>query len=201
MHLHNSKDIYRFIDFSRSTYQIQLIDPGTKQKVWTFLQLDSSGAFLDGFCDQEETEGFSFCSHLELARQRIYNGHTLPLHVRFEKSLWNSLCLMAQERWGGSSSRLQKKGKGHYVCLSSSGKAVFWIKAKNKEAIKILNDFLDPQKAESEETSLKFSNLSQEELMLWREGEPSPALKYELSFWSDFAKWMMLLQDCGEKYS
>ena len=200
MHLHNPNDPCCFIDFSGSTYQIQLIDPDSKEEVWTFLQLDPAGAFLDGFCDQEETEGFSFCSHLQLARQRIFNGHQFPLHVRFENSLWNCLCLMAEERWGNNPSLLQKRGKGQYACLSSSGKAVFWLKAKTKEAIKILNDFLDPQKAESEETSLKFSNLSQEDIMLWREGRPSPALKYELSFWSDIAKWLMLLQDSGEKY-
>lgn len=200
MHLHNSKDSCRFIDFSGSTYQVEFQDPDTKRDIWTFLQLDAQGNFIDGFCDQEETEGLGYCSHLQMARQRLLNGHTLPLHMRFEASLWNSLCFATQQKLGDKPSRLKKKGKGQYACLSSSGKAIFQIRATTKSALAYLKELLEDRRNYTEETSLKFSNLSPEELMLWREGRPSPALKYELSFWSDFAKWLMLLQDQGEKY-
>ena len=32
------------------------------------------------------------------------------------------------------------------------------------------------------------------------EGRPSHLLSYELSFWSDLAKWWMIQQDAGKKY-
>jgi hypothetical protein len=36
-----------------------------------------------------------------------------------------------------------------------------------------------------------------EEIQQWREGRPSPQLKYELSYWSDLAKWLFFLQEEG----
>src|SRR5262249_36221755 len=63
-----------------------------------------------------------------------------------------------------------------------------------------LREIFQERRIETEESSLKFSNLPSEEIILWREGRPSFQLKYELSFWSDLAKWLMLMQDNGEKY-
>ncbi|MGH7890625.1 MAG: hypothetical protein ACRENF_08760, partial [Thermodesulfobacteriota bacterium] len=67
-------------------------------------------------------------------------------------------------------------------------------------AKQMLKEIIVERKHETEETSLKFSNLSPEELVLWKEGRPSAFLNYELSFWSDLAKWWMILQDAGKKY-
>src|SRR5260221_14625859 len=53
---------------------------------------------------------------------------------------------------------------------------------------------------ETEETTLKFSNIAPEELLMGKEGRPSHFLNYELSFWSDLAKWWMIQQDAGKKY-
>src|SRR5262249_18356292 len=58
----------------------------------------------------------------------------------------------------------------------------------------------DQRVEQTEETSLKFSNLSQEELILWREGRPSLQLRYELSYWSDLAKWLLRLQEESVPY-
>ena len=74
------------------------------------------------------------------------------------------------------------------------------VKSKTSEGTHRLSEILHHRQKETEETSLKFSNLSQEEIVLWKEGRPSQKLSYELSFWNDFAKWMMLIQEKGERY-
>jgi superfamily II DNA or RNA helicase len=63
-----------------------------------------------------------------------------------------------------------------------------------------LEEIVSNRTVETEETSIKFSNLSPEELTEWREGRAGELLRYELSFWSDLAKWCMWLQEDGEKY-
>src|ERR1700742_463342 len=100
MHLHYANDPCKFINFSGATYQLQLEDADNPNGAWTYLQLDAQGNLIDGFCDQEETEGFSPCTHIQQAIQRIFNGNTQPLHVRFENSLWNRLCRLSEERLG-----------------------------------------------------------------------------------------------------
>ena len=93
----------------------------------------------------------------------------------------------------------QKKGQGFEV-QSLTGKCLFTIKGLNISGKKKIEAILFDRKEETEETSLKFSNLASEELLLWREGHPSHFLQYELSFWSDFAKWWMLLQEEEKSY-
>src|SRR5262249_30015402 len=56
---------------------------------------------------------------------------------------------------------------------------------------------IEHRSRETPENSIKFSNVSQEEISRWREGRPSPPLRYALSFWSDLAKWMMSLNEVG----
>lgn len=140
------------------------------------------------------------CLHLATAFLYIYNGHSLPLHVRFHRSLWNNLCLLYADRLGYDPSILKLLGKNQYVNSSVGGKQVFSIKGKNSAGMAHLKDLLFHRHRETEETSLKFSNLSQEEIILWKEGRPSSHLSYELSFWNDLAKWMMMSQDGGAIY-
>lgn len=77
---------------------------------------------------------------------------------------------------------------------------VFSIRALKPDTEKKLQQLLDQRVSETEETSLKFSNLSEEELQDWREGRPSDELQYELSFWSDLSKWLFSLQEEGLEY-
>jgi superfamily II DNA or RNA helicase len=200
MHLTDPNDPFRFIEFSGTTYQMQLIDKASGKPVWVFLQLDQRGELVDGFCDQEESDVEGFCSHLQEAVKRIYQGHDLPLHRRFENSFWNTICRLFADRLGDNPKRLSLNAPGEYLCKSSGGKVVFHIRGKNEQAIDYLSEIIEHRTVKTEENSLQFSNLSQEELLLWREGQPSAKLKYELSYWNDFAKWMMLLVDEGTKY-
>lgn len=191
-HLHAKE-----IEFSGATYQV-LID-----ECWVFLQLEGKGQIKDIFCSCEESsdwEEIRPCAHMAAAYQAIYGPYAQPLHQRFGKSLWNHLCQLYADRVGDDPDQLTRLEEGSYVYKSSQDKILFTIKGKNEEAIQYLEDIIYKRHLETEETSLKFSNLSQEEISLWREGKPSPLLRYQLSYWSDIAKWMLFQQEKKNKY-
>lgn len=187
-------------EFSGGTYQVQIVDPKTDEEIWAFLQLDSRGQIKDAFCSCESSEDGSACVHIAAAFLSIYADQTSPLHQRFERSLWNKLFRLYSDRMGQDPDLLKQTGKGNYTCQSVGGKSVFFVKGKTSKAVAHLKELIRHRKAETEETSLKFSNLPQEELTLWREGRPSSQLVYELSFWSDLAKWVLRLQEEGNPY-
>lgn len=188
------------VEFSGATYQVQVIDQNTDQDVWVFIQLDEKGGVRDSFCSCETNEDLSACVHVAAAYLRIYQDKKAPLHRRFVRSIWNQLCWHYSQSLGYSTSCITVKKKCHYISESSRGKLLFEIKGKNETACKHLEHIFEKRQLETEETSIKFSNLSQEEITLWHEGRPSAQLQYELSFWSDLAKWLMVLQDKKEKY-
>ena len=186
--------------FSEGTYQIEVLDEKTKKRVWPFLQLDDRGICIDSFCTCAQAEKKKSCPHLAAAYLKIFHGQSQPLHVRFRQSLWNRLCQIASRRHGYDRAELHKKGGG-FETFSSTGKKLFAVKGLTAAAKKKIDKIIVHRELETEETSLKFSNLSPEELQLWRQGRPSHNLQYELSFWSDLAKWWMLLVEDDEKYT
>jgi superfamily II DNA or RNA helicase len=185
--------------FSEGTYQAEVGDLKKKGRYWPFFQLDDEGHILDCFCSCEEAEKTKSCVHLAAAYQKIFNGSTPPLHVRFRACLWNSLCQMACRRHGYTASVLKRKNQ-IFEAQSVTGKILFSVKGMTPKGKKRLQEILLNRVVETEETSLKFSNLPQEEISLWKEGRPSHQLQYELSFWADLAKWMMSMQENDEKY-
>lgn len=188
------------LEFSGGTYQVQIADPDTQQEEWAFIQLDPRGRLKDCFCSCENGDHEEPCAHIVAAFLRIYIDKTAPLHQRFERSLWNVLASLYAKSVGDDVHVLRELGPGDYEHRTSGGRVAFEVKGLNKKAIDKIEELLHQRKKETEETSLKFSNLSPEELVLWREGRPSQQLKYELSFWNDFAKWLMVLQDDGVPY-
>lgn len=190
----------RDLEFSGPTYQVQVKDPHTKRKEWAFLQLDEKGQIKDCFCScmgEEENPG---CLHLSVAFLGIYGKHHEPLHQRFERSLWNQLCRGCAMQVGYSSDVMTKVDDTLYV---GSKDADVWVKLEflSAEVQTRWHQILDSPLDETEETSLKFSNLTQEELMQWRSGQPSLGLSYVLSFWSDLAKWLMEMQELELSYT
>jgi SNF2 family DNA or RNA helicase len=190
----------RDIEFSGGTYQVQIVEPQSEEGIWAFIQLDNRGQIKDCFCSCEASENINACVHVAAAFLRIYLNHQSPLHQRFERSLWNKLCRLYADRMGTTPNLLQLKGKKKYICNSIGGKSVFFVEGKTNQAISRLKDLIENPRRETEETSLKFSNLSQEEITLWREGKPSSQLSYELSFWNDLAKWMLISEESGCDY-
>lgn len=188
------------VEFSGGTYQVLVEDYETKKREWAFLQLDGRGQLKDSFCSCLSEEADHDCVHQAAAFLYIYGNDGEPLHVRFQRSLWNCLCRHSAAVIGMQSEVLKKIQKGHYACRSVGGKVIFSIKGLTSEAIAQLESLIFDRKRETEETSLKFSNLPQEEILLWRQGKPTEALSYELSFWSDLAKLLMRWQKRGDVY-
>jgi len=185
------------IEFSGTTYQVLVKDLKTDSEVWAFLQLDSRGIVKDCFCSCEKENDISYCEHLAAAFLAIYNNKEQPLHQRFQSSLWYQLCRIYSDQIGGSTASLQSDKPGHYAS-SSNGNVIFDIQAKNEKETSSLQEIFKEKESETEETSLKFSNLSEEELELWREGRPSSQLQFELSFWNELAHHLMMKQEHNE---
>lgn len=173
------------IEFAGPTYQIEVYDPKLKESFWPFFQFTSDNKLQDAFCSC--SAGEEGCAHLAAAYLKIYDGTKLPLHVRFENSFWNQLCLLFAEHIGYDAQDLIKKRAGVYVFENEVNFEITAEKGKKKNFIELL---LAKREKESPENSIKFSNLSQEEITKWREGRPSPQLRYNLSFWADLAKEM-----------
>lgn len=188
------------IIFSGVTYQILVDD------TWTFLQFDEGNHLHDAFCaceigeDLTDEHGPRGCPHLAAAWLYIFREGKIPLHQRFRQSLWHRICFLFADRLGTEPSLFKLQNSGEYVHASASGKMLFALKPKTHRAKTYLHTMLFERPQFTEETSIKFSNLTDEELGLWRSGQPSVELSYELSFWSDLAKWLFQLQESGEKY-
>ncbi len=183
----------RHVIFSVGTYQIEVID---ETEYWIFLQVNEEGRVSDQFCTCEAASNRKTCPHLAAGVEVIFGKHKEPIHVRFRSSLWNALFQIAARRHGYETSVIQKIDD-EYACFGESGEKHFLLKPLTQEAKALVCEWIDDRKEETEETSLKFSNLDPRELEQWRRGFPSHQLKYELSFWSDLAKWLMIIEDRG----
>jgi len=185
--------------FSEGTYQIEvMVLKKPKKTLWPFLQITDSGEVIDAFCTCAAAEKKGTCPHLAAAYLKIMEEE--PLHVRFRESLWNQVGFICFQRHGSDPKCIQIS-KEKYETFSESKQLLFSLQPLKEKVKKQLEDLFFYRPVETEETSLKFSNLSLEELTLWREGRPSEHFCYELSFWSDLAKWWMLLQEENVKYS
>lgn len=182
----------REVEFSGPTYQVQVHDPDDDEDVWVFIQLDKSAAFQDAFCSCVQNEEEGSCWHIALAYLDLFDANGAALHQRFAESFWNALGHVWFERYGNSRPK-QKKPESYAL----KGIEINCLTPEASEAIQAL---IRKKVAETEENSLKFSNLSEEELENWRLGNPSQELSYELSFWSDLAKHLMLAS-ANEKWA
>lgn len=177
--------------FSEGTYQVQVLCPNEGEEFWPFLQINDLGELKDAFCTCEE-EGR--CSHQKVSLEFILKGPD-PLHVSFRRSFWNHICQIAARRYGYDAKEFKKEGESYFIG------EIKLITPLTSDGNRLCADLIDNRQEETEETSLKFSNLSDEELTLWRKGKPTDALRFELSPWSDFAKAMMSADAHGETYS
>jgi len=195
------KGLVRDIEFSGGTYQVLVFDnKNDEEGNWAFLQLDSMGKLTDSFCACEKSELESGCPHIAASYLRIFNERKRPIHARFRDSLWNGLCTIFIEKIGDDSQFFNCVNQ-KYSYTDKNGKLLFSIEAKNNKIFEQVESLLQHREEETEETSLKFSNLTEGELNLWRQGKPTPQLRYELSFWNDIAKKMMVLQDSRQPYN
>ncbi len=187
----------REIIFSRGTYHVQVVDRTTQDPNWAFIQFDKNNQIQDHFCSCQIEPGPT-CEHLASALLKIYNHHSEPLHKRFEHSFWKHLCFAFAKNYGYDSKIISQQEEAYQ--FKHQKELLFSIHGKTELAKKNLADLLKNKPKETEETSLKFSNLPKKELEMWKEGRPSEEFRFELSFWSDIAKWLMLLQEKKQNY-
>ena len=120
--------------------------------------------------------------------------------MRFRKSLWNRLFQMASKKHGYETDILKEAEDGSYFAELKNKEISFSVHPITPKSKKRLETIIKNREEETEESSIKFSNLPTEELEAYREGKPTHTLQYELSFWSDLAKWLMNLQEEGVDY-
>lgn len=181
------------IEFSGPTYQV-LVD-----NAWVFLQLDEEYAqtdltlhsrcvyaVKDVFCNCATSSQKGACEHMAAACFAVFRKQPLPLHERFKHSFWNCLFYALHKEYR---SPLHITGG----CVMQKKRCVFEITGEGSLAEMIMS-FVTKQRDENEENSIKFSSLSEEELEQWRQGNPSVELQYELSPFSDIAKFLFLTE-------
>ncbi len=184
----------RDVIFSRGTYQVEVQEKG-KKKAFSFLQIKDDGDVSDFFCNCKFSEEGKGCVHLAASYLYIFHEEKEPLHVRFQKSLWHLLLDAMAKRF----SDLQKLDHG-YLCFSDTKKLLFSIEPLTESVKAKVDAIVYKKEKETEETSIKFSNLSPEEIADYRRGVVREQLRFELSFWSDLAKWLMMLTEYGNEY-
>lgn len=186
--------------YSRGTYQFEVASAKGKKGDFPFIQIKDDGEVTDSFCSCKESEMGEGCPHLAAAYLAIFNKKEEPLHVRFRKSLWSRLFQMAAKRHGYDPDCLIKQEDGSYRAEAKTKKTLFSIRLQAPKTRKKFEEICFKRVPETEETSIKFSNLPTEELAAYRAGNASHSLLFELSFWSDLAKWFMFLEESKEMY-
>lgn len=185
---------------SQGVYQVLVLDRNENEEYWVILQFNQEDLLADSLCSCHEHEEHSDCRHVKMAFEKIFNHSQHPLHVRFKYSLWNYLFRMCAEKIGFDIENIAHSLTSSYEAHSVTGKNLFSLHLKDPLVAEEMYSLFFKREKETEETSLKFARLPQEEIALWREARPSFDLRYELSFWSDLAKKCMLLQEEGAAY-
>lgn len=189
----------RILQFVEGTYQFEVKDIGKKAVFFPFIHIDDEGKIIDCFCTCPIVEKKPYCPHLAAAYLRIFQHSSEAFHVRFEKSLWNRLCFLTGSRHHFAPEDMHALAGGGWQTISQTGKILFSVAPRNPEGKKLLKEMVQ-KGPETEQTSIKFSNLSPEDLALWRQGRPSQFVLYRLSFWSDLASWLFMMQEEGVRY-
>lgn len=185
---------------SQGAYQVAVIDERLNREFFILLQFSSVGILMDTLCDCQEHEEHLTCWHVKLAMDKIKSKEGTPLHILFKHSFWNHFCRALFAKSGQDKERIDSQNERSYIMKSDSGKLLFKLAIMNQEKEAFFYSTLLQRAKETEENSLKFLNLSQDEIALWRSGRPSFDLSYELSFFCDLAKLSFMNQMQGAPY-
>ena len=162
--------------FSGPTYQIAFDD------YWVFLQLDENGEVKDLFCQCDTCAEKGTCVHMAAAYFSLFSKGNLPIHEAFERSVFYTLFFYFAGQ--NPDPAYVREGDdfviGQIRCTGDLGERIEQLVTEKEE--------------ESEETSIKFSSISEQELSDWYRGKSSPRLAFELSPYGDIGKDCFLLQ-------
>ncbi len=188
------KKAIRDLFFSSSTYYIEVVEGDTSY--WVFLQLGSDNEVKDILCSCEESSENGACSHMAGACLFVFSFGMKPLHMRFERSFWN---LLFTEYFKACELDLPQvvQSQGLVEVRTQKNVKLFSLKP-NRKTLQKVKDLVVSRREETEENSIKFSNLSESELGKWHKGAPSFSLRYELSLFSDVAKFLFYLEEMNK---
>ncbi len=79
--------------------------------------------------------------------------------------------------------------------------SIFAIKALDPASVEILENILHKRPRETEEILLNFPTSLPKKLFYGGKEEPLSQLRYDLSYWSDLAKWLMKMQEKNVPYT
>ncbi|MCH9612872.1 MAG: hypothetical protein S4CHLAM102_13720 [Chlamydiia bacterium] len=185
----------RNVIFFDGTYQIEVRDDEVGQNFWIFLQLNDQMRVSDYFCTCESAEQTGSCVHLAAAFQQIFKKGALPIHVRFQTSLFNHLFENTSRRVGYSVETIITQEGENYVCLSDSNQVLFRMRPLTDWARSMIKEFVFERVEATEETSIYLSNLDPEEMKRYKRGKGAHHVHYALSYLADMAKWAMWMYD------
>jgi superfamily II DNA or RNA helicase len=202
------------IIFSGPTYQVCF--DGEKEPTWVFLQLDHNDRVKDLFCQCERSADTGVCVHMAAACIAVFNNKGTPLHKRFEHSpffsLVKPLVLISEGSDVESPRAATRRGTGRFRELARAssdrpscrrqglmlviGSRAHGMSLEGPSAwLDSMQALVDRREVETEETSIKFSDATDEELEQWRQGFASDRLRVELSPFTDCAKRLFLLSE------
>lgn len=184
--------LFKGMEFSRNTY-LGFFEEG-KKEVSPFIQFNREKELKDFFCTCKTSEKTGGCAHILALLEIIWQKKKKLLGDAFLASFWYALF---SNFW---SEEVQKEKGGAYRLFNEGGELRFKVEGKSKQGKELLKGWIDSRIKENEENSIKFSGLPSEELERWRKGRPSPEFKFELSYWSDFAKHAFIEEWRGKKH-
>ncbi len=121
----------------------------------------------------------------------MYDFGLAPPHIFFNHSPWRYLFESLCESYGYDGYVLNRKGKE--VSIRKGKKEPFITLQGSEEFLTHIQEIFE-RPIESEENSIKFSALDDNEIERYRKGRPSRKLKFELSRLSDLAQYLALIE-------
>jgi SNF2 family DNA or RNA helicase len=190
-----SQKAIKEIIFSEGSYEIEVKDPKKKKSFFPFFQILDNGVVQDYFCSCKESQEKKTCPHLAIAYKKIFEKNE-PLHVRFKKSFFYEIFFLIAQVLDFQLPKAMRFQK-HMKILDDNKEVLFSIKLNKKTSLEKMKHIWNQQ---LEESSLKWSHMSFEEMELYKKKEASEELRYVLSPFIDLAGWLFLLVDDHKSY-
>ena len=183
----SEKKVKEIVFFS-NIYEIQILD---KNEYFPILKLDDDGNILDAFCSCDMQEEEKFCFHI-LAAYLSCVKDNIPLHVRYRNSFFYIFFKNICRNIGTEFKNLKNQDNFYFF------EDIFSLQAVDEKKKKI-NDFSKGSFNEINESNIKFSAFSKEDLVLLKEKKAPFDKEFEVSIFSDIAKWLFIISE-KEKY-
>ena len=172
----NNKAIVN-IEFSGPTYHVRCSHNNVTE--WVFVQLKADHTVQDLFCGCEECSKSGYCVHMAIALMGIFNNTAIPLHLRFIRSPFYTLC----------------RGHPGNITIKRDDSKLIVGPLECSGSIDEFEKIVFKKEEQTEENSIKFSNCTDEELRLWGEGNISERLSFELSPLTDLCKYIFTVSE------